>query len=47
MNSVTENRQDETNAGGTGNESAADVIDRLRRFHYGEPAACAETTRPR
>ena len=42
MNSVTESRKD---GAGTA-ETETNVIDLLRRFHYGEPAASAKTTAP-
>ncbi len=42
MNSVTERKQDNAAEVGGG----ADVIDMLRRFHYGEPVASAATARP-
>ena len=37
MNTVTENRIEATRV---------DTIDVLRRFHFGEPAATADTTPP-
>ena len=44
MNSVTESKPDEASAApGAG---AADLIDVLRRFHYGEPGAAASTALP-
>lgn len=42
MNSVTESRQDRAGIAAT----ETNVIDLLRRFHYGEPAASAKTTAP-
>jgi len=44
MNSVTETKHDEVDMGESEND--ASVIDLLRRFHYGEPAATATTTKP-
>ena len=44
MNSVTETKHDEVDMGES--ENGASVIDLLRRFHYGEPAATATTTKP-
>ena len=45
MNSVTDNTNSaETDP--TGSDSAADIVDRLRRFHYGEPAAIAAPGAP-
>jgi ferredoxin len=46
MNSVTENKHDVAETAGSEGETGADVIDLLRRFHYGEPAAAARTTKP-
>ncbi|MCP4302893.1 MAG: hypothetical protein GY783_20100 [Gammaproteobacteria bacterium] len=46
MNSVTDNKQDVVVIAGTENDAGADVIDLLRRFHYGEPGASARTTLP-
>jgi len=46
MNSVTENKQNEADIGESEGDEDASVIDALRRFHYGEPAATASTTRP-
>jgi hypothetical protein len=46
MNSVTENKHEVVGPAGTDSASDADVIDVLRRFHYGEPAAVAQTTLP-
>jgi hypothetical protein len=44
MNSVTETKHDEVDMGES--ENGASVIELLRRFHYGEPAATATTTKP-
>ena len=46
MNSVLESKQDVGDKAGTTGGADADVIDQLRRFHYGEPAAAANTTLP-
>jgi ferredoxin len=46
MNSVTDNKQDVVAIAGTENGAGADVVDLLRRFHYGEPGASARTTLP-
>jgi len=46
MNSVTESKNDEPDMGGAENDAGTNVIDLLRRFHYGEPAAAANTTLP-
>jgi len=46
MNSVTENKQDVVDMGATQGDDGADLIDVLRRFHYGEPAAAANTIKP-
>ena len=46
MNSVTENKHDVVEMGETEGDGGADVINVLRRFHYGEPAAAAHTTKP-
>jgi len=43
MNSGTENKHE---MGETEGDGGADVIDVLRRFHYGEPAAAAHTVNP-
>ncbi|MGB5510592.1 MAG: ferredoxin [Woeseiaceae bacterium] len=45
MNSVTDNTHS-AEPDPTGSDSAADIVDRLRRFHYGEPAAVAATGAP-
>jgi len=44
MNSVMENKHEVVEMGETEGDGGADVIDVLRRFHYGEPAAAAHTT---
>jgi len=46
MNSVTEIKNDELDMASTKIVAGTDVIDLLRRFHYGEPAAAANTTLP-
>jgi hypothetical protein len=46
MNSVTENKHDLVDMGETAGDGGRDVIDVLRRFHYGEPVAAAQTTQP-
>jgi len=46
MNSLLESKHDVLNMTGTKGGVDADVIDQLRRFHYGEPAAAANTTLP-
>ena len=46
MNSVMENKQEVVEMGETQGNDDADVIDVLRRFHYGEPAAAANTIKP-
>src|SRR5210317_666009 len=46
MNSVTENNQNEADMGESEADDGASVIGMLRRFHYGEPAATANTTKP-
>ena len=46
MNSVTENKHQAVDMAATESEAGADAIDVLRRFHYGEPAAAARTTKP-
>jgi len=46
MNSVMENKHEVVEMGETEGDGGADVIDVLRRFHYGEPAAAAHTIKP-
>ena len=46
MNSVTEKKQNEADMGESEAGDGASVIDMLRRFHYGEPAATANTAKP-
>ena len=46
MNAVTDNKQDEVDMGGSEDGDSASAIDALRRFHYGEPVATANTTKP-
>jgi ferredoxin len=45
MNSVTEKKQKEADMGESEAVDGPSVIDMLRRFHYGEPAATANTTK--
>ncbi len=45
MNSVTDNTHS-AEPDPTGSDSAADIVDQLRRFHYGEPAAIAAAGAP-
>jgi 4Fe-4S single cluster domain of Ferredoxin I len=46
MNSVMENKHEVVEMGATQGNESVDVIDVLRRFHYGEPAAAAHTIKP-
>jgi len=46
MNSATETRNETVATTGKEDEAGTDVINVLRRFHYGEPAAAASTTLP-
>ena len=46
MNSVTEKKHDKVDIGESEGDDCENVIDVLRRFHYGEPAATANTTWP-
>ena len=46
MNSVMESKQDVVDMTVTEGDDGADMINVLRRFHYGEPAAVACTTKP-
>ncbi|MDH3441516.1 MAG: ferredoxin, partial [Gammaproteobacteria bacterium] len=46
MNPGTENKLDASDTAGTEANGGKDVIDLLRRFHYGEPAAAKHTARP-
>jgi len=46
MNAVTESKHDVVNKAGTEGVADANVIDVLRRFHFGEPAAAASTSKP-
>jgi hypothetical protein len=46
MTSVTPKKHDKVDIGESEGDDRANVIDVLRRFHYGEPAATATTTRP-
>ena len=46
MNSVPERKNEKSDAGEAQGRDGTDVIDTLRRFHYGEPVATTETARP-
>jgi len=46
MNAVTESKHDVVDKAGTEGAADANVIDVLRRFHFGEPAAAASTSKP-
>jgi len=46
MNSVSERKNDVFEMAGSGSDADTDAIKLLRRFHYGEPAAAENTTRP-
>jgi ferredoxin len=46
MNSVPEKKQNKVDMGVSEGGDGANVIDMLRRFHYGEPVATANTTKP-
>ena len=46
MNSVTDKKNDKVDMGESEGSDGANVIDVLRRFHYGEPVATANTTKP-
>ena len=46
MNSVTEKNQNEADMGESEAVDGASVLNMLRRFHYGEPTATANTTKP-
>ena len=46
MNSVSETKHDVLEVAEIDSDNGTDVIDLLRRFHYGEPAAAANTTLP-
>ena len=46
MDSAMESKQDVVDVTPTGAEDGADLINVLRRFHYGEPAAAESTTLP-
>jgi len=46
MNSVTEKEHDNVDMGESEGGDGANVIDVLRRFHYGEPVATANTKKP-
>ena len=46
MNSVTENKRNEADKGEEVGADGTNVINVLRRFHYGEPAATATTSPP-
>ena len=46
MNSVTDKKHDKVDTGVSEGSDGANDIDVLRRFHYGEPVATANTTKP-
>lgn len=46
MNSVSEIKHDVLDMAAADSDAGIDMIDLLRRFHYGEPAAAAHTTLP-
>ncbi len=46
MNPVTENKQNASDTPGTEGNDGKDIIDLLRRFHFGEPAATEHTAKP-
>jgi hypothetical protein len=46
MNAVTESKHDVVDMTGTEGDADANVIDVLRRFHFGEPTAAASTRKP-
>ena len=46
MNAVTEKKQHNVDTGESEGGDGANAIDVLRRFHYGEPVATANTTKP-
>ena len=46
MNSVPDKKHDKVDMGESEGSDGANVIDVLRRFHYGEPVATANTTKP-
>ncbi|MCP5091420.1 MAG: ferredoxin [Gammaproteobacteria bacterium] len=46
MNSVTENQRDVVDVAASNVDTDTDVINLLRRFHYGDPAAAARTRKP-
>ena len=46
MKPVTENKKDASEMAGTEANGDKNVIDLLRRFHYGEPAAARHTAKP-
>jgi ferredoxin len=46
MNSVSESKHDALDMAGSEGDADTNVIELLRRFHYGEPAAAANTTLP-
>ena len=46
MNSVPDKKNDKVDMGESEGSDGANVIDVLRRFHYGEPVATANTTKP-
>ena len=46
MKPVTENKQNASATPGTDGNAGKDIIDLLRRFHFGEPAATEHTAKP-
>ena len=46
MNSVTEKKHDKVDTGESEGGDGVNAIDALRRFHYGEPVATANTDKP-
>ena len=46
MNPVTENKQDASDMAGPEGNVGEDIIDLLRRFHFGEPVAAEQTAKP-
>ena len=46
MNPVTENKQNASDTAGAEGNVGTDIIDLLRRFHFGEPAAAEHTAKP-
>jgi len=46
MNSLPESKHDVLDLAGTERDASVDVLELLRRFHYGEPAAASTTSLP-